>query len=238
MKRCAAFLAGTIALTANVLWAADAPRGSLLELHSCEVYAGPCVVNSEAMQDGRYMLRAWDFTGGAFQHVDLSGLRVAVLQLSKDNLAATGSKSGDAVVYLPESATAAQREALLAWLKSSQPDFHPATLQTRAVPLHFEKNADGYRFSAGRFVSVNATSLESCAKGSCGEMLWYTPRSATSLYTVATDNRSQVAEPLLQLTWTDGNMRSVFLARFGAPDTAKDLYVSLAELCGPSRTLF
>src|SRR5687768_14127735 len=100
MKRLTCVLSGLVAFTLNAS-AADAPRGSLLELHSVEVYAGPCVVNSEVIQTGHYMVRAWDFTGGSFNGTDLTGLQVAVLQESSDNLAAEKSTSGNAVVYLP-----------------------------------------------------------------------------------------------------------------------------------------
>src|SRR5690348_2593164 len=98
MKRVTFLLAGLTGIELNSLFAADAPRGSLMELHSCEVYAGPCVVNSETPQEGRCMVRAWDFTGGNFNGIDFNGLKIAVLQLSPDNLAETDSKSGNAVV--------------------------------------------------------------------------------------------------------------------------------------------
>src|SRR5213594_2404502 len=82
-------------------WAADAPRGSLLELHSCELFAGGCVVSSQATLDGRYMLRAWDFTGGSFAGVDLTGLQLTLLQSSSQDLAAEDSSSDQTIVYLP-----------------------------------------------------------------------------------------------------------------------------------------
>src|SRR5215472_8950756 len=113
MKKLTSLLAGLIALTLNTAFAADAPHGSLLEIHSCELYAGPCVVSSESPQEGRYMVRAWDFNGGSFNGTDLTGLQVAILQSSSDNLADSGSESGNAVVYLPKAATQMQRDALL-----------------------------------------------------------------------------------------------------------------------------
>src|SRR2546423_4728097 len=88
-------------------WAGNAPRGSLLELHSCELYAGGCVVSSQATLDGRYMLRAWNFTGGQFAGQDLRGLRLAVLQSGSQNLAAQDVPAEHAVVYLPNDATPA-----------------------------------------------------------------------------------------------------------------------------------
>ena len=47
-------------------YANEQPRGSLMEVHSCELYAGGCVVSSEATLGGRYMLRAWNLSGGSF----------------------------------------------------------------------------------------------------------------------------------------------------------------------------
>jgi hypothetical protein len=238
MKKLTLFFAGIVGLMMNAALAADAPRGSLMEIHSCEVYAGPCVISGEVPQEGRYMARAWDFTGGSFNGTDLSGLRVAVLQSSSDNLAESDSKSGDAVIYLPKNASQIQRDALLAWVKSSQTDFKPAKLQTRVVPLEFSKSEKGYVFTAGKFLTVKTASLDACKMGGCGETLWYHPRANTSVFTVAVNNGSQVSEPLLKLHWDASGNRDIFLARFGDEVTSKNLYVSLAELCGPSQPLF
>jgi hypothetical protein len=238
MKRAISLVTGLIGLALPHAFAGDLPRGSLLELHSCEVYAGGCVVSSEATQGGRYMLRVWDFSAGEFNGADLKRLQLAVLQASPDNLAAPDSQSGDAVVYLPQTATAGQREALLAWLKSSQTDFHPARLQTRIVSTQFTRSDKGYAFSAGDQISVKTASLESCPMGGCGEALWYQPRSVTTLFTVAVNSASHVTEPMLKLKWDDSGRRTVFLARFGQSTPAKNLYVSLDELCGSAKALF
>lgn len=238
MKKLTLLLAGFIGLTTTAALAGDAPRGSLLELHSCEVYAGPCVVSSESPQEGRYMVRAWDFSGGSFNGTDLTGLQVAVLQSSADNLAETDSKSGDSVIYLPQNATEAQRQALSNWIKVSQTDLHPTKIQTRIVPLQFTKSDQGYSFTAGNFVSVKTASMNQCAMGNCGETLWYQPRAQTSLFTVVINHGSKISEPLLKLRWDATGTRDIFLARFGDTIAAKNLYVSIAELCGPSQSLF
>ena len=238
MKKLTLLFSSLLTLGLNSALAADAPRGSLLEIHSCEVYAGPCMVSAEATQEGRYMVRAWDFTGGSFNNTDLTSLKLAVLQASPDNLAESGSISGNAVVYLPESATQPQRDALLAWLKSSQKDFHPVKLQTRTVPLQFTKSDNGFEFTAGKYVTVKTAPLSQCSMTGCGQVLWYQPRAATSLFTVVVNDGSKVSEPLLKLRWDATGDRNIFLARFGQSIPAKDLYVSLSELCGPTQTPF
>lgn len=239
MKTISLFLVGLACFLGHNLSAADQPRGNLLELHSCELYAGGCVVSSEATLGGRYMLRVWDFTSGSGSGADFTGLQVAVLEASSSqNIAAAGDQSGRAVVYLPNTATRAQRQALLAWLKSSESNLKSAQLQTRVVPMQFTKSNSGYNFSAAEFVSVNTVSRESCETGACGEALWYTPRTPTSVFTVAVDRSSKVNEPLLQLKWNDAGKRSVFLGKFGEPTPAKNIFVSLAELCGPAARTF
>src|SRR5947208_14334578 len=105
MKRIAFILLAFGSLSFGRALAADQPRGNLLELHSCELYAGGCVVSSEATLGGRYMLRAWNFTRGAFAGSDLAGLRVAVLQTSSENLAAEKTEADHAIIYLPQDAT-------------------------------------------------------------------------------------------------------------------------------------
>jgi len=238
MKKFASIFAG-LALSGFSLLAADKqPAGTLLELHSCELYAGGCTVSSQAPLDGRYMLRAWAFKSGVFAGQELSDLRLAVLQTSFQNLAAQNAPTEHAVVYLPEDATIAQRAALLAWVKSSLPDLSAVSLSTRVVPLQFAQAKDSYKFGAGSFISVRTATLESCETGACGEALWYTPRTPTSLFTVAVDESSRVSEPLLKLKWNDAGQRSVFLGKFGENATARNQFVASADFCGPSGKLF
>jgi hypothetical protein len=233
MKTLVILLSGAMGLAMNAAIAGNAPAGNLLEVHSCEVFAGGCVVSSEAQQGGRYMLRVWEFNGGGLDGRSVSGQCVAVLQLSPDNLAATDSRSGEAVVYLPKSATESQRESLLAWVR--QPDFRPSRLSTRIAPIAMVKSAQGYAFKAGDFISVETKPVARCESNACGEMLWYEPRSATSLFTVAVSRALRVDEPLLKLKWNDDGKRNAFLGRFGAPDSARNVQVTMSELCGGSQ---
>jgi len=238
MKQVALLLSSLVGSLCCGALATEPPRGTLLELHSCELYAGGCIVSSEATLGGRYMVRAWNFTGGSFAGASLGGLQLGVLQSAPENLAAPETTAGQAVVYLPDAATDAQRRALLAWLKTSGANLPSANLQIRTVPIRFETTASGCSFSAGSFVSVSTASIETCAAGGCGEALWYSPRSSNNFFTVVVDRSSDVTEPMLKLKWNDSGKRSVFLAKFGAPVAGKDLYVSLADLCGSTGKLF
>ena len=239
MKLVTLLLAGFSCAVGHQTFAAEQPRGSVLELHSCELYAGGCIVSSEATLGGRYMLRAWNFNGGSYHGTDLAGLSIAALQSSTDNLAQSKASPGQVIVYLPAQATAPQRAALLSWIKSSQLGHGTKNdIQTRTLQVQFSTTDSGYALTAGQFVSVKTAPLESCSTGACGEALWYAPRAQTSVFTVAVDRSSQIHEPLLQLTWDDAGRRSVFLGKFGQDTSAKNLYVSSSELCSAKSSLF
>ena len=218
-------------LCLNQTYAGDRPCGTLVELHSCELYAGGCTISSEATLGGRYLFRAWNFSGGKVNGTDLTGLQVAVLEAGKDNLAADKAGAEQAVVYLPSVASTTQREALTSWAKEALPAATHDKLQSRIVDLQFSRDGASCTFSAGDFISVKTVPIGSCTFGSCGDELWYTPRSSTSVFTVAVDGKSQVTEPLLKLKWNDGGKRSVFVARFGDSELAKNTYVTSDDFC-------
>jgi len=234
MKNVALVLAAASACLTHAL-ATETPRGTLLELHSCELYAGACVINSESTCGGRYMLQAWNFTGGEYDGTSLAGLQVAALHSASQNLAAENASSDQVMVYLPQTATEKQREALVAWFKSVSKVTH---IQTRTAPLCFASTAEGYRFSVGDRISVTAMDPARCPLAGCGEELWYSPRVHTTVFTIAIARASHVTEPSLKLKWEDAGRRSIFLAKFGEASPTRDAFVTLADLCGSAEKLF
>jgi hypothetical protein len=223
-------------LGAGSAWADSQPVGKLIELHSCEVYAGGCVVSSESPQESRYMLQVWDLTGGSWQGVDLTGLKAAVLESSSGNLADAGANPESAVVYLPSDASATQRSALMAWLKSRDGKLAVASIQTRVTPISLASTGTAVQVKVGEFATLKTASLGECKDRSCGEDLWYAPAIKTSRFTVAVNEDSRVAEPLLQLNWSDSGRRSVFVAHFG--DSDRNLFVNSSDWCGLAGQLF
>lgn len=227
-----------VGLAATFTHAASLPTGKLIELHSCEVYAGGCTVSSESPSDSRYLLQVWDLAAGSWHGVDLAGLKAAVLETSTENLAAPGAQPEAAVIYLPDSATTAQCDALQSWLKSRDSHLSAAHVTVRKAPITVAQTAAGVFARVGSVASLEAASLGGCANRSCGESLWYGPSVPTTRFTVALNRSSTVDEPALSLKWADTNRRSVFLAQFGngAPD--KNSFVNTADWCGAGGKLF
>jgi hypothetical protein len=198
-------------------------------MHSCEVLAGPCVVNSEVDQAGNYQLRIWRFDSGIFGNVPLRGLTVALLEESDKNLADHGAAS-EAVVYLPQGLSASQRSALIAWAQENT----AATLDkthVKVAPLQIRFADKQVSFSAGPEMTFAGNIPEACNVGGCGEMLWYQPRIAASSFVVDQLDQSRIEEPLLSLHWRDHGRKTLFVGRFGDPE------VSIPGLCGAPKTV-
>ena len=213
------------------LRAADTPRGDLLELHSCQLYIGGCIASSEATQEGKCLLRVWNFTGGAHDGVNFTGLQVALLEVGNQNLAMRNAPATRSVIYLPKTATRAQSAALVDWLRSQIPGQTLADSPTRTVSMNFHRSAGSAIFTAGDAVQVDVVPFEDCGLVSCGESLWYTPRSTVTTYTVGVTRKSVVREPLLSLKWIDHGKNNVFLARFGEGATAQAAFTPPTLAC-------
>jgi hypothetical protein len=204
------------------------PRGRFVELHSCELYAGSCVVSAEANVTGNYVLRAWQFDDGAIAGVPLRGLSLALLESGEQNLAVPENAAESAVVYFPPSLNPAQRAALLAWAGKNT---RAKITGTRVVPLQIAFAGDRITFSAGRDIVFAADAPPPCSTlASCGEMLWYEPRVAATSFVVDQLDQSRIVEPLLTLTWMDHGRRTLFAGRFGDPEP------SIPAICGAPRT--
>jgi hypothetical protein len=237
MKTLVASIAVAFLLTGVSLRAEEHLHGDLLELHSCQLYIGGCIASSESPQDGRYLLRVWNFTGGSQARTTLRGLQVALLETSDENLAFRETNPNAAMAYLPQSATPAQTMALIDWLKSANPELAHLKLLTRTIPMQFVSARGVTSFSAGDSLQMEVHPFQSCGLVSCGESLWYTPRTATISYTVGVTSKSIVNEPALALRWIDHGKNNVFEGRFGEGTTAPSLFQPPALVCAVANHL-
>jgi hypothetical protein len=206
----------------------SAPRGRFAELHSCEVFAGPCVINSEVNQAGNYQLRVWQFDAGTKGGVPLQGLTVALLEKSDENLADTG-RAIDAVAYLPPNLSPAQHTALVTWAQENTSAKLDET-HIKVASMQFDVAGQQVHFSAGPEMTFAGTAPVACDIGGCAEMLWYQPRVASSSFAVDQLGESRIVEPLLSLRWMDHDRKTLFVGRFGDPE------VNLPGLCGAPAT--
>lgn len=192
------------------------PRGEVAELHSCELYAGGCVVSAEATIAGHYVLRVWQFDSGTFQGTDLRGLHLALLETGSQNLADKSVAAERAVAYVPQNVAPPQRSALIAWARRNTAA-HLTDSDVKSAPIQMQVNGSDVSVSLGPDAAFSATAAPVCGLSSCGESLWYVPRSEMSAFTVDQLTRSRLVEPSLALHWQDHGRRTLFLGRFGDP---------------------
>jgi hypothetical protein len=216
MRRSALLLPAFLLLAVLPAAADFTPRGEVAELHSCELYAGGCVVSAEATIAGHYVMRVWQFDSGRFQNVDLSGLHVALLETGSLNLADNDNAAERAVAYVPDNITVAQHAALAAWAQANTAARFSAA-DVIAVPFAMRVSGNDLSVSLGRNRIFSGTTAPICGLSSCGESLWYQPRSEMSAFNVDQLTRSCIVEPALALRWQDHGRRTLFLGRFGDP---------------------
>jgi hypothetical protein len=231
MKALIATVAVFYLVTSTGLRAADAPRGDLLELHSCQLYIGGCIASSEIMQEGQYLLRVWHFDGGSYGGSQLDGLQIALLEVADQNLAVKGSQPTESMVYLPESASPTQASALIEWVRAGNPELTRTKWRVRTIPMDFTQTRDKISFTAGDFLQIETMPFAPCGLVSCGESLWYTPRSMLTSYTVGVTSKTVVEEPALALRWVDHGKNNIFQGRFGEGATAQARFSPPALVC-------
>lgn len=207
-----------------------APGGAVVELHSCQLYTGGCTASSEATSAGRSLLRVWRFDAGALGDVELAGLSVAALQVGDANFAYADTAPRQMVVYVPAGASDAQAAALAAWVREQEPLARDLAVQRAAFRVSGTGNDVQVRI--GGAIAFETAAMPPHNLRSCGEQLWYEPRSTTAAYTVLENVRSDVNEPALQLRWQDHDKPSVFVGRFGESAALARAQLAAAELCG------
>ena len=195
---------------------ADQPQGQVIEVHAVEVYTGGCTASAQATSGGRSMLRVWNFEAGNHNGIDLRGQQIAALQTADKNLADSETRPKAAVVYVPRSASEAQRKAMLDWLKTAMPEFVELPLITKVTDLRYAQNGARITVDVGDQIAMKTREIQKCDAGACGEALWYQPRSKVSDYTVVVNESSTVSEPDLSLVWKDNSAKSVFVGQFGS----------------------
>lgn len=193
----------------------DVPSGTLLELHDCELIAGGCIASSESTLGGRSLLRVWDFKNGAHEGQKLAGLKVALLQVARENLAFSTTSPSGSIIYLPQEATPAQQKALTEWLLAENPALSNGNVEERIVPIEFAGEGEAVSIKVGQNITLQTQAVEPCGPTHCSGTLWYSPRSPMNSFEVLLNRKSTVREKSLKLTWNNYYAKSVFFGSFG-----------------------
>src|SRR5688500_7011945 len=116
--------------------------GEYVEARTAEVFAGGCIMNSEAETMGRQAVMAWRITSGTFDGVALEGLTVAAAVAGDRNLGMREMGGEEptavkAIITIDPRATVAQRDALVRLVRELSGGLITHIVRVDVAPVRF-----------------------------------------------------------------------------------------------------
>jgi hypothetical protein len=203
--------------------------GSYVEARTVSVFAGACHYGGERMTAGQEALLVWRIDSGTFHGVDLAGQSVAAAIVDEDNLT-DAPRERRAVVYVPESATPAQRTALVAWADRSAHGALGTVLAVKPVQLSVAIGPETFSASASDVFDLRGSSLPDHACCKMPYQVWYEPFIALDGRLVGHDDEFRFREHDLARAWSRPGENAAFFGRFGpAPSRSPAAGTVLAQ---------
>ena len=191
--------------------------GDYVEARTAEVFAGGCINGSEGEVAGREAILAWRVGTGQVNGVALDGLSIVAVVAGDNNLS-THELGGAAptkirsALRIDHRATPAQREALMTMARTLAPAMLRNVVEVKAVPISFNRNADGLVVSAGEASLDVATKMDHSP--TCGALQWYQPLAAMTQSTLGHTKSEAWSGSALGTQWSMGDKRASFYGSF------------------------
>jgi hypothetical protein len=191
-------------------------RGTYLEARTAEVFAGGCVMNSEAGTSGRQAVLAWKVDKGTFNGVPIDNLSVVAAINGDRNLGISelgGNRAETkSAVYVDRRATHAQQMALVAMAHELSNGLVGTVVEVTPTVIQFDNSSDAIKVAAGEAVLRVAKKIDHDI--SCGAMQWFQPLSSMSTSTLGTADSHSFSGTALGTKWSDPHKRSAFFGSF------------------------
>ena len=205
-----------LAVSALAAGGTDSASGTYVEARTAEVFAGGCVMNSEAGTAGRQAVLAWNIDRGSFDGVALDGLSVVAAVTADKNLGIVeigGDRAqAEAAVYVDVRADAAQQAALLAMASDLSRGIVSTVVAVTSAPIVFSDTGHQLHVSAGDVALDVTKHVEHDI--SCGGQQWFQPLSSVSEATIGVADRHQFTGSALGTKWSDPDKNSAFFGTF------------------------
>ena len=187
--------------------------GDYVEVRTASVFTGACHYNGELVTTGREAIMAWNFTSGAWQGVDLSGVRAMAAVTSDANL---GQEQATRKVELvvDSSASDAQASAVASLLREKCGDKLGAIVATRRAPITFQQNGHEYSVKSDGYASLSVTPMPN---GECCKqpyLVWYSPLSPVDHRRVGFTQSAAYTAGTLGDPWQREGENSAFYGSF------------------------
>jgi hypothetical protein len=223
MKAMAVSLVFLTALVVSVgsLSADDKGRitGEYVEARTAEVFAGGCIMNSEAETLGRQAVMAWRITSGAFNGVTLEGLTVAAAVAGDRNLGMRemGGEQPTAVkaiIIVDPRATTAQRDALVRLVRELSNGLITHVVRVDVAPVKFATSQKYVEVSVPDNNILLMVNKEMKHDPSCGAMQWFKPFTKLADAALGVAEEHSFEGQGLNTKWSAPNKRSAFFGTF------------------------
>jgi hypothetical protein len=191
--------------------------GEYVEARTAEVFAGGCIMNSEAETMGRQAVMAWKIDRGSYQGVSLDGLAV-VAAVSGDRNLGMREMGGEAPQHIEAAlvvdarANDAQRLALVAMARDLSKGVIRDVVSVTPASITYWGDEDRIAVAApGVQLTV---SKKLTHDPSCGAMQWFRPLTTVQQGSLGVAETHAFSGSALGTKWSDPNKRSAFFARF------------------------
>ena len=208
------------AISASALSADERGRitGEYVEARTAEVFAGGCIMNSEAETMGRQAVMAWRITSGTFDGVALEGLTVAAAVAGDRNLGMREMGGEEptavkAIITVDPRATALQRDALVRLVRELSGGLITHIVRVDVAPVRFATSQNYVEVSVPDSVLLTVNK-EMTHDPSCGAMQWFKPFTKLAHSAMGVAEAHAYSGQGLGTKWSAPNKRSAFFGTF------------------------
>ena len=193
--------------------------GVYVEARTAEVFAGGCIMNSEAETAGREAVLAWRITQGTYNGVALDGLSVAAAVAGDRNLGmremgGEAPQTVRAILTVDHRATEVQRDALVQLARELAGGLITEVVRVESAPVRFETTETHIEVRASDALTLSVNK-EMKHDPSCGAMQWFKPFSSwLTSSAMGTAEAHAFSGAGLGSRWSAPHKRSAFWGTF------------------------
>ena len=209
-----------LVLTAQAAMAGGRGRvtGDYVEARTAEVFAGGCIMNSEAETMGRQAILAWRIASGTFDGVPLDGLTVVAAIAGDRNLGmremgGEEPTSVKAIITVDPRASAAQRDALVALVRELSGGLISEIIKVESGTVRFATTSKYVEVSVPDTLEL-VVNKEMKHDPSCGAMQWFKPFAPLMQSAMGTAEAHSFSGSGLGTRWSAPDKRSAFWGTF------------------------
>jgi len=211
----------TVFALASSLSARERPKviGEYVEARTAEVFAGGCIMNSEAETMGRQAIMAWKITSGSLAGVVLDGLTVAAAVAGDRNLGMREMGGAEpsavkAIITVDPRATPAQRDALVRLVRELSRGLITDVVRVDTARIRFATSQNYVEVSVPDQSIQLTVNKEMKHDPSCGAMQWFKPFTALTHSAMGVAEAHSFAGQGLGTKWSAPDKRSAFYGTF------------------------